>query len=95
MTLAITGADWSYTADPIAPQRSFINPSNYVWRVVLPPRGASGPYVVAASTGSTTIKLFDVYFGEVFYCGGQSNMVRGFKTFSFFSFLFNHSILIA
>eukprot|EP00418_Pyrodinium_bahamense_P085379 CAMPEP_0179051066 /NCGR_PEP_ID=MMETSP0796-20121207/21055_1 /TAXON_ID=73915 /ORGANISM="Pyrodinium bahamense, Strain pbaha01" /LENGTH=532 /DNA_ID=CAMNT_0020747599 /DNA_START=60 /DNA_END=1658 /DNA_ORIENTATION=- len=49
--------------------------SDAVWRVRLPPTVAGGPYTIhfLASTGETAL-LSDVLFGDVYLCGGQSNM---------------------
>jgi sialate O-acetylesterase len=49
--------------------------SDGVWRQALPPTPAGGPYALSftASDGSTA-SLSDVLFGDVFLCGGQSNM---------------------
>jgi sialate O-acetylesterase len=46
-----------------------------VWRVRLEPTAAGGPYAItfSASTGETA-SLSDVLFGDVYICGGQSNM---------------------
>lgn len=41
---------------------------------VLPPHEAGGPYVVRIENGSDVIEINDVYYGEVFLAGGQSNM---------------------
>lgn len=48
------------------------------WRVSLDPVEAGGPYSVTAVTQSSTATLTDVLFGDVWLCGGQSNMY--FKT---------------
>lgn len=50
--------------------------SDGVWRVVLPAQPAGGPHVIdfASSDGSAPLQMGDVLFGEVFACGGQSNM---------------------
>ena len=45
-----------------------------VWSVLLPPTPAGGPYVITATYGGAGITLIDIYFGDVFLCGGQSNM---------------------
>lgn len=50
------------------------------WKVLLPPTVGSitKTYTVTATctAGCTgTVSLHDVVFGEVWYCGGQSNMV--------------------
>lgn len=49
--------------------------SDGVWRQVLPSTPAGGPYTITstASTGGT-LSLSDVLFGDVYLCGGQSNM---------------------
>eukprot|EP00440_Ansanella_granifera_P036161 gb/GFBE01039235.1/.p1 GENE.gb/GFBE01039235.1/~~gb/GFBE01039235.1/.p1 ORF type:complete len:533 (+),score=95.89 gb/GFBE01039235.1/:1-1599(+) len=46
-----------------------------IWRAHLAPTPAGGPYLVTstASTGETA-SLSDVLFGDVYVCGGQSNM---------------------
>lgn len=47
-----------------------------VWRVNLPPTPAGGPYNITftASDSVHTAMLSDVMFGDVYVCGGQSNM---------------------
>lgn len=42
--------------------------------VFLPPMEAGGPYTMTIRCGSEEIALQDVMIGEVFICGGQSNM---------------------
>lgn len=44
------------------------------WRVELPTRGAGGPYELTITSGSESIVLQDVLFGDVWLAGGQSNM---------------------
>lgn len=44
------------------------------WRVVLAPHEAGGPHVLTLSCEGEEILLTDVLFGDVFLCGGQSNM---------------------
>ena len=43
----------------------------------LPPTSAGGPYTISASTTDqeSVISLKNVLFGDVWICGGQSNMV--------------------
>jgi sialate O-acetylesterase len=49
--------------------------SDGIWRQKLPSTPAGGPYSLSfsASTGEVA-SLTDVLFGDVFLCGGQSNM---------------------
>jgi len=45
------------------------------WRQPLPPTPSGGAaHTITVTNGSTTVVLQDVVFGEVFICGGQSNM---------------------
>lgn len=45
-----------------------------IWRVRLPARSAGGPYNMQITSKSENITLNDVYFGDVYFCSGQSNM---------------------
>lgn len=49
-----------------------------IWRVSLEPVEAGGPYNVTVTFHNDTAALTDVLFGDVWLCGGQSNMF--FKT---------------
>ena len=42
--------------------------------LTLPPMQAGGPYEMTVTDGTETITLTDVMIGEVWLCGGQSNM---------------------
>lgn len=44
------------------------------WRVTLPAIKAGGPYTLEVSGGGATQRLSDIMVGDVFLCGGQSNM---------------------
>ena len=44
------------------------------WEMTLPPLPAGGPYTLELSDGTDTVALHDVMLGEVWLCGGQSNM---------------------
>ncbi|RFM26411.1 sialate O-acetylesterase [Deminuibacter soli] len=44
------------------------------WRVQLPPLAAGGPYTLSVTGKGTTLQVNDVLIGEVWLCGGQSNM---------------------
>ncbi len=43
------------------------------WKVILDPMPEGGPYTMTIK-GNNTISITDVYMGEVWQCGGQSNM---------------------
>lgn len=45
------------------------------WSVNLPAQEAGGPHTIEVQSGGGSARLSDVSFGEVWYCGGQSNMV--------------------
>ncbi|MBQ8928266.1 MAG: sialate O-acetylesterase [Oscillospiraceae bacterium] len=44
------------------------------WQLTLPPMPAGGPLTMTISAGEETLTFSDVYLGEVWLCGGQSNM---------------------
>ncbi|MCB9263964.1 MAG: hypothetical protein H6558_02950 [Lewinellaceae bacterium] len=43
------------------------------WKILLPPTSAGGPYTMYIEA-ENSLKVEDVLFGEVWLCGGQSNM---------------------
>ncbi|WP_295771079.1 sialate O-acetylesterase [uncultured Mucilaginibacter sp.] len=45
-----------------------------VWTVMLPVMKAGGPYTISVQAGADTVSINDIYFGDVWFCGGQSNM---------------------
>ncbi len=45
----------------------------------LPPQKAGGPYVLTVSDGKTRREVSDIYIGEVWFAGGQSNMALPFR----------------
>lgn len=45
------------------------------WQVTLPAQPAGGPHVIVFK-GNNAIELHDVWFGDVWFCSGQSNMVH-------------------
>lgn len=47
-----------------------------VWSVELPPLNAGGPHLLTIGDGTSTAVVSDVYIGDVWLCGGQSNMVQ-------------------
>ncbi|WP_294331214.1 sialate O-acetylesterase [uncultured Sphingomonas sp.] len=44
------------------------------WELRLPARGAGGPYALTVRAGAKTQQLSDLMLGDVYLCGGQSNM---------------------
>jgi len=44
------------------------------WKVLLKPMAAGGPYMMNVSSGKEHLVFNDVMLGEVWICGGQSNM---------------------
>ena len=44
------------------------------WTAVLPPMSAGGEYEMTVSDGCTEKKFCRIMIGEVWFCGGQSNM---------------------
>lgn len=44
------------------------------WKVKLDPSDAGGPFVMTIAGEDSTIRLSNVMIGEVWVCGGQSNM---------------------
>lgn len=44
------------------------------WRITLPSQKAGGPYDINIKGESNTIELKSILFGDVWVCGGQSNM---------------------
>jgi len=49
-------------------------PENGIFRAVLPPLVAGGPYEMIITDGENEITFTDVMIGEVWICSGQSNM---------------------
>lgn len=44
------------------------------WRAALPAMAAGGPYTLTVAAGTERTTLNDIMVGDVFLCGGQSNM---------------------
>ena len=49
------------------------------WRAQLPPTPAGGPYDLTLSDSDGQTRLSDIMIGDVFLCGGQSNMEFALK----------------
>ncbi|NGF55718.1 sialate O-acetylesterase [Parapedobacter sp. SGR-10] len=45
-----------------------------IWQVQLPATSAGGPYEIKVSGEAESITVNDIYFGDVYFCSGQSNM---------------------
>jgi sialate O-acetylesterase len=54
-------------------------PKDGKWRAELAPLAAGGPHVMTISQGSDKVELKNVLVGEVWICGGQSNMQWALK----------------
>jgi sialate O-acetylesterase len=63
LTVSLNGRSVSATAD-----------SGGRWRAVLPVTAAGGPYTLTVAAGEAHTTLTDIMVGDVFLCGGQSNM---------------------
>ena len=76
---------WGTTDQPekvsvsIAGQEVSAMPKDGTWRVDLAPLTAGGPHVMTISQGATRLELKNVMVGEVWICGGQSNMQWALK----------------
>jgi sialate O-acetylesterase len=44
------------------------------WSITLPSQGAGGPYDITLKGASNSIELKNILFGDIWICGGQSNM---------------------
>ncbi|KAF4091770.1 hypothetical protein AMELA_G00040650 [Ameiurus melas] len=70
-----TGAEVQITlAGPQNEQVKSVPVREGIWKVTLDPVLAGGPYNLAAVQKGNKIVLTDVLFGDVWLCGGQSNM---------------------
>ncbi len=58
----------------IAGQKVSATPADGRWKAVLAPLEAGGPHVLTISQGQDKIEIKNVLVGEVWICGGQSNM---------------------
>ena len=58
----------------LAGNETTATPQNGIFRAVLPPLVAGGPYEMVITDGESEVKFVDVMIGEVWVCSGQSNM---------------------
>uniref|UniRef100_A0A3Q2DCX3 Sialic acid acetylesterase n=1 Tax=Cyprinodon variegatus TaxID=28743 RepID=A0A3Q2DCX3_CYPVA len=63
-----------YLSGPILQKVSSVPVKEGIWQVTLDPVEAGGPYNVYAISQSSACNLTDVLFGDIWLCGGQSNM---------------------
>ncbi|XP_038123802.1 sialate O-acetylesterase [Cyprinodon tularosa] len=63
-----------YLSGPIQQKVSSVPVKEGIWQVTLDPVEAGGPYNVYAISQSSACNLTDVLFGDIWLCGGQSNM---------------------
>ena len=54
--------------------REFENTSDGKWEIEFPPMPAGGPYTMKINTDGEKTVLEDILVGDVWICGGQSNM---------------------
>nr|XP_020455900.1 sialate O-acetylesterase isoform X1 [Monopterus albus] len=72
-----------FLSGPIHQKISPVNVTKGIWRVTLYPVDVAGPFNVTALAQNSIVTLTDVLFGDVWLCGGQSNMY--FKTSQIFN----------
>ncbi|KAL4647271.1 sialate O-acetylesterase [Arapaima gigas] len=73
--VTVTGKQGGHRRNATQEKLAFVK--NGIWRVTLDPVKAGGPYKLSAmqtDNSSTRVTLTDVLFGDVWLCGGQSNM---------------------
>ncbi|NXM01784.1 SIAE acetylesterase, partial [Tyrannus savana] len=70
VTVTLSGAGGLVIMKKTAPVKG---PSG-TWTAVLDPMDQGGPYTLIAEQGSENVTLWDIYFGDVWLCSGQSNM---------------------
>ena len=55
---------------------------NGKWHAFLPEFKEGGPYIIKIQSGNEVLKIYDILFGDVWLCSGQSNMEYAVKAFS-------------
>jgi sialate O-acetylesterase len=51
-----------------------ISDSTGIWTVKLPAENEPGPHEILVNSSEGNVHLYDVLFGDVWLCSGQSNM---------------------
>ncbi|KAK2182434.1 hypothetical protein NP493_354g03011 [Ridgeia piscesae] len=75
----ISGRDLTVVSTHQATIKADIQSGGGVWVVKLTATPPGGPYVVKATVEAQSIEMKDVLFGDVWLCGGQSNMQFGLE----------------
>jgi len=70
------GTEVTTTFDGSARKYTATAGDDNVWRTTLDPMQAGGPYNITSVSSNGTVSLSDVMFGDVYVCGGQSNMAH-------------------
>jgi sialate O-acetylesterase len=68
VTVALSGS--GLVADPVIAKAA----DNGRWQAAIGPFAAGGPYTLAVSAGERKAEAKDILIGDVWLCGGQSNM---------------------
>ena len=71
--ITITLSAEAEDVEPVSATTTAVADADGNWQVKLPAMAAGGPYTLRI-TGSNTLELTNVLFGEVWVCSGQSNM---------------------
>ncbi len=69
-----TGADGDQVTVTLAGKSATASTKAGQWKVELPAMPAGGPHEMTVTGAGANIKLQDLLIGEVWLCGGQSNM---------------------
>jgi sialate O-acetylesterase len=69
-----TGADGDQVTVTLAGKTATATTKDGKWKVELPAMSAGGPHEMTVTGPGANIKLQDLLIGEVWLCGGQSNM---------------------
>lgn len=70
---------WSTPGDEVSVRvrgKDYVAKANVdsIWQVQLPAESAGGPYNIKVAGVAESIVIDDIYFGDVYFCSGQSNM---------------------
>ena len=71
---AAPGVEVTCRLDPAGVSAAAVAGADGSWRLELPPLPAGGPYAMTLCCGGETLRYDNVWLGEVWLAGGQSNM---------------------